>query len=512
MVLCRSVTFYLIYLFLTCQLFAAVAAIEVTVCLVKMPKCGINNCDALDSNHLWSCHGPCKRTFHAGCVGVQRNCEETIRLFMLPLCADCQGSIIEKADLLSCFEQQKVICEQLKLQNTAHDKINRQLTHLTAVQTMVEGMDSITNMLSELTTQIESLSKICKTNNAAFNAFNDQNLSDHTECRTLFSDISTALGNMHRNHENQFSAALQPVLNELQPRSDVPPNSDTGVSNHVIEEIKILTTSIENMSTVLLTNSIIDGPSIAEEMVTVVDTTIAEINSAGWRFLGNKKVWKPDWSYYDAKQVARRLQQKQINKANRKRRQRKKIHNNNCNNNNLNNRYNYNHSSYNNNNNRNNYNHSSYNSNNNNNNNNNNINTNHSNKNNGYNNNNYHGNNRNNNYNNNHGNNSNNNRNNHRLLDRELLAAAKLQFANPPSERRTMNKFIAFEKGETINPYRSEDTCDFQTWPLPPRPQDLDLIQNMQIRPEGLLHAPPNGHCCCRATNFQPSRRSPAQV
>ena len=142
---------------------------------------------------------------------------------MLPLCADCQGSIIEKADLLSCFEQQKVICEQLKLQNTAHDKINRQLTHLTAVQTMVEGMDSITNMLSELTTQIESLSKICKTNNAAFNASCNDALSEIINTCQLqpdFENLRLQLseqqeGSYNRLHE-EFLPMLQTVAVEME--------------------------------------------------------------------------------------------------------------------------------------------------------------------------------------------------------------------------------------------------------------------------------------------------------
>lgn len=40
-------------------------------------------------------------------------------------------------------------------------------------------------------------------------------------------------------------------------------------------------------------------------------------------------------------------------------------------------------------------------------------------------------------------------------LDKELLAAARVQFSRPPPASNTP-KFINFEKGETINPYRTE--------------------------------------------------------
>lgn len=56
--------------------------------------------------------------------------------------------------------------------------------------------------------------------------------------------------------------------------------------------------------------------SLAEELN---EQTVLEIES-GWRLIGSKKIWKPDWTDFDARQRTRRLQEKEAEKARRRNR------------------------------------------------------------------------------------------------------------------------------------------------------------------------------------------------
>ena len=309
---------------------------------------------------------------------------------------------------------------------------------------------------------------------------------------------------MNHRHADHISTALEPVLDGLQQIASAPVIDVDSSSRAIFEEIKILTATIESLST-LNTNT--DGPSIAVELDAVnSNSSSSSATPSGWRFIGTKKVWKPDWSNYDAKQRARRLQDKQIAKA-RKRRQRNKRNKNNgnCNINN-NNRNTHHHVNDHNNNassNQNNINnriHLNNHNNNNNSYNNNNNNCNNNNNNNSNNNNNFNNNfNNNNKINNNNRNNNNNNYNNTNKTtfnpaptDKELLNLAKSgRVWSEPA-------LIKFNRGEVLNP--SGNICntppELQNWPLPPRSQDLETIGNIQIRPGGLFNNSPSEQCC----------------
>ncbi|XP_065094590.1 GATA zinc finger domain-containing protein 15-like [Ochlerotatus camptorhynchus] len=185
-----------------------------------------------------------------------------------------------------------------------------------------------------------------------------------------------------------------------------------------------------------------------------------DATDSGWRVLGDRKVWKADWTEYDARKSRHLSQEKLTAKASKRRKQKRAYQkmfnkNNNSHNhrrNNNNNNYNRNNNDYNCN-----TNHANNNHNNKNNNNNSKHNINHNNNN--------FGNNNNNNISNNYRNNNTNrnsfhssvsqNRNNLLPPDRELLAAAKDRFSRPPQAnyRPTMQ----FQRGEILNPYPS---CD----------------------------------------------------
>lgn len=60
--------------------------------------------------------------------------------------------------------------------------------------------------------------------------------------------------------------------------------------------------------------------TLAEEINEINELKPAETESHGWRFIGSKKIWKPDWTNYDARQRTRRLQEKEADKARRRQR------------------------------------------------------------------------------------------------------------------------------------------------------------------------------------------------
>lgn len=81
----------------------------------------------------------------------------------------------------------------------------------------------------------------------------------------------------------------------------------------VHDEVRALTSSINKLQD----NEIeVRQKSLAEELN---EQTVLEIES-GWRLIGSKKIWKPDWTDFDARQRTRRLQEKEAEKARRRNR------------------------------------------------------------------------------------------------------------------------------------------------------------------------------------------------
>lgn len=77
----------------------------------NMP-CHINNCQITDASHLMQCSGSCGRSYHAACAGTQRNYENEITNYMIPLCRDCQGVIsVEVTTRAVLLQQQKLTCD-----------------------------------------------------------------------------------------------------------------------------------------------------------------------------------------------------------------------------------------------------------------------------------------------------------------------------------------------------------------------------------------------------------------
>lgn len=75
-------------------------------------------------------------------------------------------------------------------------------------------------------------------------------------------------------------------------------------------------------------------------------------------------------------------------------------------------------------------------------------------------------------------------------LDKELLAAARVQFSQPP-KKDNGPKFINFQKGETINPYRPEKPARLENPPLfdPMRPPIVRLTEESAAGDQRFLKA-----------------------
>lgn len=375
-----------------------------------MEKCGITNCTSTDNRFLWKCEGICKRHFHAACVGTRRNQEELLRSFMLPLCIECQEQFMDQLQLKKLIQHQKILTESIESQIKSNHSIISQLPKLTVTH---DTLDSINTLLSELKTEIKKVN--INTNNASAKTINRISTLFGELGHDSISDISD-ISKENRQHTKNIQQHLEKAFTNIESKIDnmehqleAIQNKKTNCSTTAQELINELKALKESNSLQPKTDN---HPSLAEELR--LSLPLPESDSeehrtpnftSGWRLIGNKKVWKRDWTEYDARQRKRRMQEKQAEKAARKRMQQRKRQQENSNPISISNNT-YKHG----------INHFACNS------------------------------------------------KKTQIAempkqplpsDKDLLAAARVQFAGPPNSDIT-SKFINFQKGETINPYRTE--------------------------------------------------------
>lgn len=438
-------------------------------------SCEMPNCGIADNRYLWKCEG-CSRRFHAACVGVQRNQEELVRTYMLPACSDCQERVAMELNFKQLLHQQAILAELVKKHSEA---IHRSTQTLQKVGVVHEALDRQEAMFDELKKELATAKRVasptktvneikCHVSSLFDDALNTVKL-DVTE------SIGTLTDSLSRNLTSHLEHVLYKVDEQLENVNenliDVAASSKCSAPE-ILEEVRIIGNEISkhvHSNQLIQLNDSIILPSIADELATVKDKT-DEPAKSGWRILGNKRVWKHDWTEYDEKMTRRIQQQKEAAQARRRAKNRRRrrtrnynrslnngIHNHSNNNNNTytnsqirryngngysNYRRNFNSNNYNNRNfttipyrtNYNNYEARFMNDNNNINRNSRNYNNNNSNSydNLNFNKHNYH---TNNNY-------------NQLPPDRELLAAAKDRFSRPPPNHQPMH----FQGGERINP------------------------------------------------------------
>lgn len=375
-------------------------------------KCGIRNCVLSDNRFLWRCYGKCNRQFHAACVGVQRNQEEVLRTFMLPLCHDCQEEFISELDLKKFITPLQHISENIGSTLESNHKLIQYFKSISA--THDDALANIEESLNELKKSVSLSVSTSKHNTTEIK----QALT--SLCNTPATDIVETMESTAKFAATAAVAEFEATKKQANSINDILPQFICDLKNEIsdshtslvrevksnIEEIKSHIEELSSSTSVANIGSNQNNVSLADELsnaATVVHTeTKNDHTSPGWRFLGNKWRWKLDWSEYDAKQKTRRLREKAIEKAKRKRIRSKKQHNTLKHNNTTQNKS---------------------------------------------------------------------NETNEAMAwpsDKELLATAKSKFACPPSTTdhpiaaltvpsTSTAKFINFQKGETINPYRGKN-------------------------------------------------------
>ena len=385
-------------------------------------KCGIVNCAQGDNRYLWRCHGICNRTFHAACIGAQRNHEEILRTFMLPLCQDCQEKFVTDLNLKALTSHLRNISENIGKTLEVNHKLLSNYKNLSATHDNL--LEHIEKSLNEIKLTITNAASSNKASAAEIKNKMSTLLDTH-------SDTSAAVEAMAKSAATAAAAAatnsttgsINKLLATIETGS-AQSNADSAL-REILDEVKFVSGAITSLQ-INQTSASQQHKSLHEELNQTLAANnkatkpITDHSSPGWRFLGNKWRWMPDWSDYDARQRTRRLQEKAAEKSrrNRKRRRRQYIESKNFNNN-------RNHTT---------------------------------------------------NSNSNKTTNSNYINNNHKFThtyqndqirvngsDKQLLATAKVKFARPPSTidhpiaGLAVPNFINFRKGETINPYRSDN-------------------------------------------------------
>ncbi|XP_058826945.1 integrator complex subunit 1 homolog [Topomyia yanbarensis] len=422
-------------------------------------SCSVTSCNISDDRFLWQCEF-CRKCYHAACVGVQRNQEEFISHFMIPLCADCQHNLKVGIDTRKVLYQQEKLFESITTQTDCNLQIAADIKKFNSIVDLFENVElqlkeSVANV------NINTSSQVANAVSALSQAIDSNSFNKADELVTLKNHITSlfniSMGSTKKHIEeyvNDLTAdltrELKKICSEVQNLSTLTIDmaahcnehylSESRPTREVLDEVKIITNSVGSDilkevqslagSINTLDSSIRDaclppaGPSLMDEL-NAQSTKSGDSGhrstaeaTEGWRFLGSKKVWRSDWTEYDTRNQRRIQQQKMKDRAmTRRKANKKQLHR-------------ISRSSY--------YN---YNLNDNNNSNNNSNN------------------NRNNNRNNNSSNNRNNNNNtqcgrptagNSLPRDKDLLAAARVQFSRPPFENQ---RGIRFQRGETLNPY-----------------------------------------------------------
>ncbi|XP_058811226.1 bromodomain-containing protein DDB_G0270170-like [Topomyia yanbarensis] len=365
---------------------------------------------------------------------------------MIPLCADCQHNLKVGIDTRKVLYQQEKLFESITTQTDCNLQIAADIKKFNSIVDLFENVElqlkeSVANV------NINTSSQVANAVSALSQAIDSNSFNKADELVTLKNHITSlfniSMGSTKKHIEeyvNDLTAdltrELKKICSEVQNLSTLTIDmaahcnehylSESRPTREVLDEVKIITNSVGSDilkevqslagSINTLDSSIRDaclppaGPSLMDEL-NAQSTKSGDSGhrstaeaTEGWRFLGSKKVWRSDWTEYDTRNQRRIQQQKMKDRAMARRKANKKqLHR-------------ISRSSY--------YN---YNLNDNNNSNNNSNN------------------NRNNNRNNNSSNNHNNNNNtqcgrptagNSLPRDKDLLAAARVQFSRPPFDNQ----------------------------------------------------------------------------
>lgn len=292
-------------------------------------NCEICTFDSSVDSVMWKCTG-CPRAFHATCVGVtvQRNSlrrkdkKVDINSYLLPCCDACQELLQSKLEFNQLIVQQKLLTEQLHANTEVTHRFAKQQETSSMVHEAIEGLEvlligiknelSAINKTSSLAGSVASIKNhVTSLFDTAMTATKD---SVSTSLKTVTSDLSTDLRNINNeiNQLNQLSLDIA---------SSCTMSTNSILELDILDELKSLSANIVSTRSALpLPSSSAACPSLEVEF--------NDNDESGWRLLGTRKVWKRDWTEYDARKLRRSNQQKQAEKARRRRKQHKAKNNN----------------------------------------------------------------------------------------------------------------------------------------------------------------------------------------
>lgn len=293
-------------------------------------KCDVANCTCFSTPHddrfLWKC-ATCKLRFHAACVGVQRKCEEELLLYMTPMCKRCSVNLLDQQELSLGFQKLAQSAKDIEI----------------AVNGLQEKKDEIDKTLEDIKMtgvntkkQVDELSK----NTCAMNdAFAKKLDSFCEEYKTDFTKFQTGcISTLHKEIKlvlDSIASALTEISKRQQP-------SESRVSNDLAQQIKdmydMMLAGHHTISDDVTTNNNnpAPAPSLADELQSALkqtgttttnhDVTAPVSSGDGWRHFGNKYVWKPHhgWADYDRRMEFRAQQVKKADKAKRRRQRRRR--------------------------------------------------------------------------------------------------------------------------------------------------------------------------------------------
>lgn len=418
-------------------------------------SCEICASDSTADPIMWTCAG-CPRKFHASCVGVviQRGslrkkdrAVDTLS-YMIPCCTSCQNLVSNSLDFNTLATQQAELATQINKNTEVIHRINMENNNTGMIHETIDRLELLLNDLKKelMATRNSSTAATIKNHlTSLFDISIQASKESISPVQSTMTGISNELKSLSENVKQLGSLTLDVASNNTMQNNPI-------LELDILNELRTLSEKINSMES-KMHNTPAPANSLQGELNGYNQQTndIRPTTVPGWRFLGNSKVWRADWTEHDEQQKLavqarqrRRNQQLRNNhntrrfphSSQRNRNRGPSIVNTRDNNNNpRSSNFNYHHNNYNNH-------HNNYN---------NNI----------HNNNNkpwtpnlsYHHNN----YNNNQGMlNFKGNRNSNNFLppDRELLAAAKHQFSRPPSSYQPT---MQFQRGETLNPYPTNE-------------------------------------------------------
>lgn len=301
--------------------------------------CEICASDICADSVLWTCAG-CPRKFHAACVGVStlrstlrrkdRKVEDSTS-YILPCCSSCQELITAKLEVTQLYDQQKLLTEQLHQNTEIVHKLNlHQKKHIvdeafegleilmTAIKNELAAINktsslagSVSAIKNHITTVVDVVAK--KTNESITNSLQSVTTGISTELRSINNDLCQI-------NQRQLDMAASSAM-----------SSNPNLFVDVVDELKTWSAQIINSKNTEYSPASLESYSSLEAELSNVlsskktdSSKITPKTNDGWRYLGTRKVWKADWSQYDAKLLRREEQEKNAEKA----RKRKKLNKN----------------------------------------------------------------------------------------------------------------------------------------------------------------------------------------